>query len=69
MILVPEDKEMLKTFLNNYLFKNKIKNKLVASNADVELIIRPECNQKCSYCYITKYGNELYPPEKRVDNF
>lgn len=69
MILVPEDKEMLKTFLDNYLFKNKIKNKLVASNADVELIIRPECNQKCSYCYITKYGNELYPPEKRVDNF
>lgn len=26
-----------------------------------ELIIRPQCNQKCSYCYIANYGKELYP--------
>ena len=30
-------------------------------------MIRPECNQNCSYCYITQHGKELYPLEKRVD--
>ena len=27
----------------------------------INLIIRPQCNQQCSYCYITQYGDELYP--------
>lgn len=34
----------------------------------IEFIIRPECNQKCEYCYVMKHGNELYPKETRVDN-
>ena len=25
-----------------------------------ELIVRPQCNQHCSYCYIANYGKELY---------
>lgn len=33
----------------------------------IELIIRPECNQKCQYCYITNHGDELYPKEERLD--
>ena len=32
----------------------------------VELIVRPECNQKCEYCYITQYGKELYPLSERL---
>lgn len=32
----------------------------------IELIIRPECNQKCEYCYIARYGNDLYPHSERV---
>ena len=31
----------------------------------IELNITPVCNQKCNYCYLVKYGNELYPPEIR----
>lgn len=27
----------------------------------VELVIRPECNQKCKYCYIVQHGCESYP--------
>lgn len=34
----------------------------------IELIVRPECNQKCEYCYIARYGDELYPREERVSN-
>lgn len=37
-------------------------------NGGFELIIRPECNQKCDYCYITKYGDELYPKKFRKNN-
>lgn len=33
----------------------------------LELIVTPECNQKCEYCYITKYGSELYPHNSRAD--
>ena len=32
----------------------------------VELIVRPECNQKCEYCYIARYSKELYPIEQRI---
>ena len=34
----------------------------------LELIIRPECNLKCEYCYIAEHGKELYPVEQRVSN-
>lgn len=37
------------------------------SRQGIELIIRPECNQKCEYCYIARYGKELYPMEQRLD--
>lgn len=38
------------------------------ANKTFEFIIRPQCNQKCKYCYITKYGNDLYPLEERLNN-
>ena len=63
------DHELFKVFLNDTLFNNKTKNDIEeGSNSTVELIVRPECNQKCEYCYITKYGDKLYPKELRVDN-
>lgn len=36
--------------------------------SQLELIITPECNQKCDYCYITRFGNKLYPKEIRADH-
>ena len=34
----------------------------------VEFIVRPQCNQKCKYCYITQHGDKIYPPHTRVSN-
>lgn len=31
----------------------------------LELQITPVCNKSCKYCYLVKYGNELYPKEIR----
>lgn len=31
----------------------------------LELIITPECNQKCSYCYLVQHKDDLYPKETR----
>ena len=45
---------MIETYLDTY--KNKYKN--------LELVIRPWCNHNCDYCYINKYGKELYPTQE-----
>lgn len=69
-----DDSLLFKGFLNEKLFNNKI-NKLNNPNASdivakegLELIIRPECNQKCDYCYIGQYGDKLYPYQERANN-
>lgn len=40
-----------------YLVKNACK------DLGLELIISPDCNLKCSYCYMHKHGKELFPEE------
>lgn len=60
-----EDHILLNDYLDTVLF-NGNKNKPVSTT--LELIIRPECNQKCEYCYLYKHGHDLYPKEKRANN-
>lgn len=75
-----DEKELLHIFLNSTIFNNKrnmLKNSInnsknftsrLQDTLGIELIIRPECNQNCDYCYISQYGKELYPMEERVSN-
>jgi hypothetical protein len=42
-----DERKLLETFLNFSLFKKES-----SPFYGVELIIRPECTQKCDYCYI-----------------
>ena len=46
---------MIETYISEN--KNKYKN--------LELIIRPSCKENCDYCYLTKYGKELFPREEK----
>ncbi len=57
------EKELIEFYLNTELFpKYKKNSNLMNLNKNsLELIIRPECNQKCEYCYITQHGDELFP--------
>ena len=67
MELQKQDTELFNYFLNKTLFNGKDSGKYgISANTILELIVRPECNQKCEYCYIYKYGNDLYPKENRV---
>lgn len=55
MIVQNDDNILLKNIIDFSLKQQD--NKIIS----VELIIRPECNQKCEYCYMVKYRKELYP--------
>lgn len=54
MIVNKDDNELFKFIIKHDLSDKK-------EGAMVELVIRPECNQKCKYCYLVQYGCESYP--------
>lgn len=60
-----------KKLINDYMdlvFNQPIgKTKYKKSNifTSLELIIDPICSQSCDYCYITNFGDKLYPKEIR----
>ena len=72
--LEKDEKDLFQYYINNIdlilidkeynlnIYKKLITYKICSS---IEIIVRPECNQKCEYCYITNYGNELYPLHER----
>lgn len=57
-----DDDILINAFLNGTLLKT------FENDQRVELVVRPNCNQKCQYCYLTKYGNKIYPTEYNVSN-
>lgn len=63
---------LFNTYLDKKLFleeeNNKLNKNIKFSEYNIELIIRPECNQTCEYCYIYKHGDKIFPKEYRADN-
>lgn len=41
--------------------------KIPCQYEEIELIINGKCDQACKYCYLTRFGNELYPLELNDD--
>lgn len=64
-----DNNKYFENFLNRYCFnRDHQKEGYWLNEESFEFIIRPECNQKCEYCYIHRYGDSLYPVEKRLGN-
>lgn len=59
----------LNQFLDDTFFnKWRVENKNKSSNtmySNLELIITPDCNLACTYCYVNKNANGLYPKDIR----
>ena len=58
-----EEKQLLKSFIDSYFFPilNEQFPNFKINRGTIELIIRPDCNQNCEYCYIThRNGHQLY---------
>ena len=53
MQLNKDDNLLLENIIHNSLTKNK--------DIAIELVVRPDCDQKCDYCYLRQYGKESYP--------
>ena len=65
-----EQNELLQFNINNKFYdrwtqKQKYNKKDILETPCVEFIITPVCNKQCEYCYLVKYGDELYPKELR----
>lgn len=57
-----DQNKLLNYYTNTYLWpKTTHKYGYHITREAIELVIRPQCNQKCEYCYITQHGDELYP--------
>ena len=65
-----EQNELLQFNINNKFYdrwiqKQKYNKKDILETPCVEFIITPVCNKQCEYCYLVKYGDELYPKKFR----
>lgn len=64
-----ENDELLNFVLENRFFrvwrdKNApLDNRSLWRSSNVELFITAACNLKCEYCYLQRYGKELYPAD------
>lgn len=61
-----ENDLLLEDILNDSFYKGfKDPKKKRYPQSSLELNITASCNQKCEYCYLTKFGEDIYPTEIR----
>jgi len=58
-----EQNKLLKSVLR-HTFIDGFKNNIINFNT-IEYFISPKCNLQCKYCYLCRYGKQLYPEEIR----
>ena len=64
-----ENAALLTDILEDSFFKGfRDPSKARYAGTSLELNITASCNQKCEYCYLTKYGTEIYPVKIRKES-
>lgn len=58
-----ENNELLKTIIYSKLVQ--IRTPSLDPTETLELYVTGDCNQKCEYCYLVRYGDQLYPKNLR----
>ena len=69
-----EQTDLIKWMLNERYFKpwsihhtqqvtEETMHSTLLGESKLEIYLTSRCNQNCEYCYLVKYGDELYPPE------
>ena len=70
---IAQEKALMNTLLDGYLLPlpsptREEPTPYFVNELGLELIVRPECNQQCEYCYIYKHGKDLYPTRQNKEN-
>ena len=67
MILNNQDNELIKFYCKTQLptWTEILQKDKYEEQFNIELVIHADCNQTCEYCYIYKYGDQLYPKANR----
>lgn len=68
MTFQEENNQLLKSIIHPFYFFWRLNkeeqekfNSRIQGHLTFEIFVTPRCNQACSYCYLVKHGNELYP--------
>ena len=63
-----DEYKLLNTYLHcNFVDINFTPFKIGRVLKTLEIIVTPECNQQCEYCYLHQHGHDSYPMDIRAD--
>lgn len=62
-----EERDIYIETLIDTMFLSRFKDEDSTEPSRLELIITPDCNLACKYCYINKFGKQLYAEEPQYD--
>ena len=67
MIVNNQDNELIKFYYKTQLptWSEILQKDKYEEQFNIELVVHADCNQTCEYCYIYKYGDQLYPKANR----
>lgn len=62
-----ENDKLVENFIEESFFKNMEREEGLQNWNNLEIYLKQRCNLGCKYCYLHRYGKELYPPEIEED--
>ena len=64
-----ENNSLIESFLQRTFYKGfkDPQNEKYVNFRSMEIILNYKCNLGCKYCYVNRFGDEIYPPEAQED--